>query len=55
MVGSLHRLRQMSELASVVCGIACVQVWGHGLGLPGKVFGWYKKMTAADKTVRHVA
>lgn len=45
----------MSELSSVVHGVACVQVWGHSLGLPGEVFSWCKKMTAAGKTVRHVA
>lgn len=32
----------MSELASVVHGVACVQVRGHGLGLYGKVSSWCK-------------
>lgn len=50
----MHRLRQMLELAGVICGVACVQVWGRGLGLPGEVFSWCKKTTAAGKTLRHV-
>lgn len=45
----------MSELASVVRGVTRVQVWGRGLGLPGKVFSWCKNMTAAGKPVRHMA
>lgn len=31
---SWYRLRQVSELADVIHGVVCVQVWGCGLGLP---------------------
>ena len=54
-MGSSHRLRQVSELASIIRGVTCVQVPGQGLGLPGEVFSWCKKMRAAGEAVRRVA
>lgn len=54
-LGSLHRLRRVLELAGGVGGVAHAQVQGHGLALPGEVFNCCRKVTAAGSTGRHVA
>lgn len=46
MLGSLHRFRRVLELGCAVWGVACAQVQGHGLALPGELFSWYRKVTA---------